>query len=155
MCCVVLGLRFHRKPVTTEGAHRFEVASNGTITHHVNAYPLPLRVRRVRKHSVRTYLQGAVVVIGAFLALAYIAGSHVQADAQQVVQTTQSCTAKADDIDTLTFNPCATLDTTQVQDRRVGAPTCVWDRDTQAWVQVPCHYSSPTLDITITRQPGA
>lgn len=52
------------------------------------------------------------------------------------------------------FNPCARLDTTQVQDRRVR-DACEWVGGKYAghWAMVPCHYVSATLDVIVERQP--
>lgn len=58
-----------------------------------------------------------------------------------------SCTAPQGAL----FNPCARLDTTQVQDRRAGPCEWVGGR----WATVPCAYFNEDqgLDITIERQP--
>ena len=119
------------------------VASNG------EAVVLPVRQRS----QVGAWVRMCTLLGLTLCALFYVIGAHVQADAAQVEQVRQACLAKADDVDNARFNPCATLDTTQVQDRRVGAPTCVWDKQGEAWVSLPCHYTDDTLDLTITQQP--
>lgn len=84
-----------------------EVNTQGQATHYPHARAL--RTRKPR-HIGRKVLLG---VLGA-LAFFYAIGAHAQADAQPTTPP-PACAAQG-----MMFNPCATLDPSQVQDRRVS-----------------------------------